>query len=118
MFLILQRIETGKDQLVWSAVLTFENSRHPLKDRRDEISRWQQRAIATIGISDAIANRAQQLVEAGFQPLDSAHLASAEAANSNRFLTCDDRLLRTARRVQLKVEVQNPTVFVKELQNG
>ena len=117
-FSILQRVESLEDQLLWSAVLAFENSRHPLKDRRDEISRWQQRAFATVGVSDPIASRAQELVAAGFHSLDSAHLASAEAANCDRFLTCDDRLMRTARRVQLKIEVQNPVDYFKGLQNG
>ena len=43
-FAILQRIEDGKDELAWSTTLTFENSHHPLEDRRDEIARWEQRA--------------------------------------------------------------------------
>ena len=39
-FEILQRIVEGVDQLVWSAILDFENAQHPLVDRRTEIARW------------------------------------------------------------------------------
>ena len=41
---ILQRIIDGVDLLAWSAVLDFENTQHPLVDRRTEIGRWAQRA--------------------------------------------------------------------------
>ncbi len=37
-FGILNRVAEGEDSLIWSWVLTFENSRHPKPDRRDEIS--------------------------------------------------------------------------------
>ena len=36
---ILQRIIDGVDLLAWSAVLDFENTQHPLVDRRTEIGR-------------------------------------------------------------------------------
>ena len=113
-FSILERIENGTDQLTWSAVLTFENSQHPLEDRRDEIARWKQRASSHLGIAGAVAERAKELVNAGFHALDSAHLACAETAGCDRFLTCDDRLLRRADRVQLMVDVRNPVDYVEE----
>ena len=116
-FSILERIENGTDQLTWSAVLTFENSQHPLEDRRNEIARWKQRASAHVGITGAVAERAQELVDAGFHAFDSAHLACAETASCDRFLTCDDRLLRRAGRVQLMVEVQNPVNYVEDFPN-
>jgi hypothetical protein len=53
-FSILERIENGTDQLTWSAVLTFENSQHPLEDRRDEIARWKQRASSHLAITGAV----------------------------------------------------------------
>jgi predicted nucleic acid-binding protein len=116
-FSILQRIEDGTDELAWSGALTFENSQHPLEDRRDEIARWEQRASSNLGITDAVAERARELVDAGFHDLDSVHLACAETAGCDRFLTCDDRLLRRAVRVQLMVDVQNPVDYVEDFPN-
>ena len=116
-FAILQRIEDGKDELAWSTALTFENSHHPLEDRRDEIARWEQRASSNVAITKSVAERSQELVNAGFHALDSIHLACAEAAVCDLFLTCDDRLLRRAGRVQLKVKVLNPLKYVEETPN-
>jgi predicted nucleic acid-binding protein len=113
-FSVLQRIIDGTDHLAWSAVLEFENSQHPLMDRRTEIARWAQRAIVNVAISDQVSARAQTLTEAGFGALDAAHVACAEAAACDCFLTCDDRLIRRARHVQLAVRVQNPIEYVEE----
>ena len=114
-FAILQRIEDGTDELARSTALTFENSQHPLKDRRDEIGGWQQRANSNVAVAGPVAERSRELVDAGFHALDSTHLACAESTGCDRFLTCDDRLLRRSGRVQLMVEVQNPLEYVREL---
>lgn len=53
--------------------------------------------------------RASNLQNLGFQPFDALHIACAEAADVDIFLTTDDRLLRkaSAHINQLNVEVQN-----------
>jgi predicted nucleic acid-binding protein len=104
----------GVDELVWSAVLDFENSPHPLVDRRNEIARWAIFATARVTIDPRITTRAQELETAGLRPLDAAHLACAEAAVCDRFLTCDDQLTRKARAVKMALVVQNPTEYVAE----
>jgi hypothetical protein len=116
-FSVLQRIVDGIDHLVWSAILDFENAQHPLVDRRTEIARWAQRAVTNVGISEQVSSRAQALAEAGFGALDAAHVACAEAAGCDCLLTCDDRLMRTARRVHLTVRVQNPVEYLEEYTN-
>ena len=77
-FAILQRIENRTDELAWSTALTFENSQHPLEDRRDEIARWEQRASSNVAITGPVSERARELVDEGFHALDSVHLACAE----------------------------------------
>ena len=114
-FSILQRIVDGVDHLVWSAILDFENAQHPLADRRVEIVRWAQRAIVHMAVTSDVAARAHAFTAAGFRPLDAAHLACAEAAACDRFLTCDDQMLRAARRVRVGVQVQNPVPYMEEV---
>ena len=111
---VLRRVVEGLDQMAWSAVLDFENSQHPLVDRRDEIARWGRRAVTHVQITQPVSDRARQLTEAGFGPLDAVHLACAEAAGCSSFLTCDDRLLRKAQRVDLALRVQNPVDYLEE----
>ena len=113
-FAILQRIVAGVDQLAWSAILDFENAQHPLADRHTEIAHWAQRATIYIAITPQAAARAQALTTVELKALDAAHLACAEVAACDRFLTCDDRLLRRAAHVQMGLGLQNPTDYVQE----
>jgi predicted nucleic acid-binding protein len=114
-FAILQRVVAGVDHLMWSVILDFENAQHPLADRRVEIARWAQRAVGHMVITPNVAVRAQALTAAGFRPLDAAHLACAEEAACDRLLTCDDQMLRAARRVRVGVQVQNPVLYMEEV---
>lgn len=112
---ILQRIIDGVDQLVWSAILDFENSQHPLVDRRMEIARWAHYAVITIAVNQRIATRASEFTAAGFRPLDAAHLACAETAVCDRLLTCDDQMIRKAQSIHLAFRVQNPRDYLQEI---
>lgn len=112
-FTVLQRIIDGIDHLAGSAIVDFENAQHPLVDRRTEIARWAQRAVANIGISEQVSARAHTLAEAGFGALDAAHVACAETAACDCLLTCDNRLIRAARRIRLAVRVQNPVEYLE-----
>ena len=51
---------------------------------------------------------------------DPRFIAAAEAGNVGVFLTCDDRLLRCAKRNRhrLRVQVANPLDWLKEIGNG
>lgn len=113
-FLILQRIVEGVDRLAWSAVLDFENSQHPLVDRRTEIARWAQRAVVNVALGEQVMSRARELSDVGVAALDAAHIAAAEAGACDRLLTCDERLIRRARRIGLALRVQNPVEYLEE----
>ena len=114
-FVILQRIIEGVDQLAWSAILAFENAQHPLVDRRTEIAQWAHRAVVNVAVTQQVATRARALTAARFRPLDAAHLACAEAAACDRLLTCDDQMLRKAQSLPLALHVQNPRNYIQEI---
>ncbi|MCZ6624759.1 MAG: hypothetical protein O7B35_11100 [Deltaproteobacteria bacterium] len=96
-------------------MLSFENSRHPKPDRRDEIALWQGRAEVVVAVNTKIRRRSQQLEAQGIPALDAAHLASAEAGGAEIFLTCDDVIIRRARRLGLGLRVMNPVAYWKEV---
>ena len=114
-FAILRRIIEGNDSLIWSWVLTFENARHPKPDRRDEIALWEGRADVVVTVSTDLQERARQIAQQGIPALDAAHLASAEAGGAGVFLTCDDMVLRRARRLGLALRVINPVAYLSEV---
>ena len=109
-----QRIIDEVDLLAWSGVLDFENSQHPLVDRRTEIGRWAQRCVINIAVNEQISTRAQELTQAGFGTLDAAHLACAEATACDYLLTCDDPMIRRAQRITLPLRVSNPLTYLEE----
>ncbi|MFM7219786.1 MAG: hypothetical protein ACKO21_06185 [Nodosilinea sp.] len=65
-------------------------------------------------VTSATIQRAGDLQELGFKPFDALHIACAEAANVDTFLTTDDQLLRkaSAHIDQLNVQVQNPLTWL------
>jgi len=75
---------------------------------------------AIVTLSPPVWKRARELVGLGFKAADAVHLAAVEARRAAVFLTCDDRLLRRARRFcrQLQVTVANPLEWIKEAGNG
>ena len=116
---ILRRIIDGNDSLVWSWALTFENEKHPMPDRRDEIALWEGRAERSISLDDGVKERAKQLTRQGIPAMDSVHLACAEAAGVDVLLTCDDVFFRRARRLSLALRVVNPVAYLPEvIRNG
>jgi hypothetical protein len=57
---ILTRIVEGTDTLLWSWVLSFENDKHPKRDRRDEIAVWERRAERSIDLSGSLEDRSRR----------------------------------------------------------
>jgi len=74
-------------------------------------------AYRTVALADAAIARAQELKAMGFRTYDALHLACAEQATVDVFLTTDDRVRRIATRhtAQLKVRVANPLEWLLEV---
>jgi predicted nucleic acid-binding protein len=63
----------------------------------------------TQSVDENIHMRALELEKNGLEGIDALHLACAEAAGSQYFLTCDDRVIR---RYKGNVQALNPVDFV------
>ncbi len=102
---------------VKSAALEAEIDRTPDPLRKQQV--LDSLAIANIRISStkAVLARATVLVALSFKTFDAFHLACAEAADADVFLTTDDRLVRKAANYQdmLKVQVTNPVNWIMEV---
>jgi hypothetical protein len=110
--LVLTLIETGEAKLIRSPIHDLENGRNPFTLRRRWIEKCLRLAEASVALSAPIKSRALALEQAGFKALDALHLACAEAAGAERFLTCDDRLIR---RYSGQMVVQSPVTFTTSL---
>jgi predicted nucleic acid-binding protein len=115
--LILGRCEAGAWQWLSSAVVEEEVNNTPSSERRSRVRNMLSGAHSTVALTDVIITRAQELKAMGFRTYDALHLACAEQATVDVFLTTDDRVLRIATRhtAQLQVRVANPLVWLLEV---
>lgn len=110
--LVLKLIEAGEAKLIHSPIHDLENGRNPFPLRRRWIEKCLRLAEASVALNDPIKSRALALEQAGVKALDALHLACAEAAGAERFLTCDDRLIR---RYSGQMIVESPVTFTTSL---
>ena len=115
--LILGRCEAGAWQWLSSAVVEEEVNNTPSRERRSRVRNMLSGAHSTVALTGAAIARAQELKAMRFRTYDALHLACAEQATVDVFLTTDDRVLRIAARhtAQLKVRVANPLDWLLEV---
>lgn len=107
-------IREKKLDLVTSYVLDYENSRNPHATRRDTIADFFNNAVEYVGPenNDKILSIAKEIQATGVKTADSCHVACAEFANCDYFLTTDDRILKYK---SDKVTILNPIQFIQIL---
>jgi len=118
---ILERCETGVWELIISEMVETEVAQIADQERRQRIEGALLAAQANIRINDTVESRGEELQNLGFQGFDALHLACAEIAQADAFLSTDDRLLRRAARYRnaLTVAVDNPAIWlIATLQAG
>ena len=108
--LIVQMIETDMIDLIGSTVVEYENSRNPYPLRRQWVARCLLMASNSQQVDEAIRLRSEILVADGLKAIDALHVACAEAAKCEYFITCDDQVVRRYR--DKLVKVCNPVSFV------
>jgi len=109
-FFILELVEKGKIKLVNSSVIEYENSKSPFFERKIWISAYLFKATFYQKINSKIKERAKEIRELNISPIDCLHLASAETAQVDYFITCDYDVIR---RYKGNLKVTNPIDFIK-----
>ncbi len=102
--------------LINSFALEYENSKNPLIGRRSKIGDVLKIASEYVGSSERLGNRAEEIERMGFMAMDALHIACAETAKSDFFITCDDLLLRKGKTIKgkLKVTIMSLMEFVSK----
>jgi predicted nucleic acid-binding protein len=114
---ILSRIEKGDWDWIGSEVLMDEIEQTPDTQKLSRARLLSGFIKQMVEIGDMEVQRARALQGEGFKEFDSLHLACAESAKADVFLSTDDRLLKLAKRVakRLKIRVVNPLTWVEEM---
>lgn len=114
--LILKHCEAGEWQWVTSAVVSHEVAAVPNQERRSRLQQLLKGASLFVPLSDTLVARGEELHGLGLKAYDALHVACAEQAHVEVFLTTDDRLCRVATRHadRLTVRVENPLAWLQE----
>jgi predicted nucleic acid-binding protein len=95
-------------------VLDLEHARSPFPERRERVGALIELARERVYSTPAILERAKDLESSGFGGRDALHLASAEHARADRFVTSDDRLIAKTRQIELSIKVVSPLELFEE----
>jgi coenzyme F420-reducing hydrogenase alpha subunit len=96
-----------------SFVLDYENRKNPNPERRSFIEKLLAESSEFIRPNDSIAKRAWELERKGIMGMDAFHVACAEQARADYFVSCDDVLVRRLGGVEdLKVRALSLLEFI------
>ena len=116
---ILDKIAKGKIALVSSYVLYAENYKNKDTLRRSAIKNFMDQH-SNIYVSDKnrmlIYAQAKQLENYGVHYLDACHVACTVRADSDYFLSTDDRLIKALASKLNMITIMNPVDFVTLLE--
>jgi len=92
--------------LIRSVAHRLENDQNPVAWRAGRVRAWLEEGPLAEAPADELRARTRELMTHGFRGFDALHLACAEVAGAEVFVTCDDRLLALARRLGPAVRVR------------
>lgn len=111
---IFNRVETQTVQLIWSFMHEDETLLCPFPERQEFALELSTLCQIRVSPEDAIYSLAQGFIQQGkFSAKDILHVACASYAQANFFLTCDDALMRQAKKLTLACEVMNPVDYIR-----
>ena len=113
---IFAKAEKKEVRLVWSFMHEDENIVCPFMERKLEVYRLSTLCEIKIDPNKEIYHLAKNFQEkTRLFSKDAIHLACAHYANSKFFLTCDDDIIKYAKRLELKMKVMNPVDYIREV---
>ena len=103
-------------RLVWSFMHQDESFICPFPLRKQEAMNLSVLCKVKIGPKEDIIQTALSFQHtANVSAKDSLHLACAVFAHANYFLTCDDELIKRAKRIKLKIIIMNPVDYIRKV---
>jgi predicted nucleic acid-binding protein len=114
---IIAFCDNGQIELLSSEALLYEGEQSSLPTRKEHTLAILEKAKSIINVAKKETLRAEKIMSFGLKPLDALHLALAETGKADYFCTCDDKLLRNAKKVEdLMLKVINPVDLIQEIE--
>lgn len=111
---IFDDAEAKRITLIWAFIHEDESLLCPYPSRRQETLRLA--TLCTVRVGPEAVLRSIALSFQQREPLsakDAVHLACAVYARASAFITCDDRLIKLAKRLKLEIAIMNPIDYVR-----
>jgi predicted nucleic acid-binding protein len=113
---ILKRCGTDEGwELIGSDIVHLESSKSQDPIKRQKVLLLHSSATSRVKYNEMIKSRAAEFRKHNVKNFDSLHLASAEYANADVFLTTDAQLIKAAARSDAKIRIENPLNFYMEV---
>jgi len=115
---ILAHIEQGEWTWVSSGIVNYEVSRTTDQERLQRLRSLTRHASEFVPVGPNVRERATELQESlGIKSYDALHIACAEEAGADVFLSTDDKLVRAAKRQQpvTKIKIENPLTWLQSV---
>lgn len=115
--LILQKLHQSEWEWVGSEVLVYELGQTVDVERRKRLLLLAGQSHQVVEITEKILKQAEKLEASGFDSYDAIHLASAEQANVDVFLTTADNIQKAANRNKevFSFIITNPVRWLEEV---
>ena len=97
--MLFAMISDGRVDLINSFALEYENRKNPNIENMLKISDCLGYSSDYITCETGILDRSMELEKYGLMGMDAMHIACAEKANADFFVTCDDNLIKKLERI-------------------
>jgi predicted nucleic acid-binding protein len=113
---IVEKAILGSISIIGSSILAYENTQNPFVHRKERVLSYLSVATRNIRLNNFIRKKALLLEDIGIDPLDALHIACAEFGGAEYFITCDDDVIKKAKKHReiVIIDVCNPLEFVLE----
>ena len=103
----------GTIEYAWSDALDYELGQSPNFQEPDMIEPWKLGAATMVVADDAVIARGEAIAQYGLKAMDAMHIACAEAASCDWFLTTDKGITKKLHALG-NMRIANPVDFVME----
>ena len=113
---VLKQVDNGKWNLVSSDTVIYEIHKTTDEERRDRLLSINNRAQIHVTVDEKIFDRGLIIQQMGFTTYDAMHIACAEAAQVDIFLSTDNKLTKRAlkNKDKLFVVIENQLAWIQE----
>jgi predicted nucleic acid-binding protein len=105
-------VAIGQIELVWSHILSYENSFHPIPEEAKNIRKWRGLSTVNAGITQNIIRLSKDIQAAGLKKFDSLHIACAIDAKCDFMITVDKKMLKY---LNGSIKICDPVEFLRNL---